>query len=415
MISEAFVWVYLPGTPKPVVCGRLYYEGSNVNFVYGRSYRARADAFALAPSMSLDDGPFSARREGQIPGPIADAAPDAWGRRVIEYRLKAVDLNELEYVRRSSGDGIGALHFQDDPNEFRLALGRPATLSDLRSAADALERRQPLSPEIAEALLHGTAIGGARPKAILAGDRALIAKFESSADTWSIVRAEWAALTLARQCGIQVPDAWVENVDGRDVLLVERFDRAVNQGQVNRRHMLSALSLLDLDTTEARLASYLDLADMLRQRARDGAGDAAQLYRRMVYNILIGNTDDHPKNHACFWDGQWLTLTPAYDLVPWKRAGQEGAHGMAMGEDGRASTLGNALSAPGRFGLTLRQATEIVDEVENLVRSNWEATFARCGVPDHDIERLRGLAVLSPAALNRTAGLSMPETANGMP
>ena len=124
------------------------------------------------------------------------------------------------------------------------------------------------------------------------------------------MRAEWAPLSLAKRCGIAVPKAWVEIVDGRDVLLLERFDRVVSAAGQTRRHMLSALSLLDLDDTEARLASYLDLAELLRQRAKDGAGDAARLYRRMVFNITLANTDDHAKSHACFWDGRCLTLTP---------------------------------------------------------------------------------------------------------
>ena len=402
MISELFVWIWLPHATEPVVCGRLHQEGNQIRFLYGKSYRARDDAIALAPRLGLDDGPFLARREGQLPGPLADAAPDAWGRRVIEYRVSRAGFGELDYLQMSAGERIGALHFQDQARVFRKLDVATASLSELRRAADALERRLPLSPGIAEALQHGTSIGGARPKATLRdGDRALIAKFASSSDTWSIVRAEWATLALAKRCGIAVPNAWLEIVDGRDVLLLERFDRAVSAAGQTRRHMLSALSLLDLDDTEARLASYLDLAELLRQRARDGAGDAAQLYRRMIFNILVGNTDDHAKNHACFWDGRWLTLTPAYDLVPAMRVGEESAQAMEVGEQLRASTLANALSAAGRFGLNPPAALMIVDEVESTVRTHWQRTFAECGVPEQDIANLRGRAVLSAAALRR--------------
>jgi serine/threonine-protein kinase HipA len=183
------------------------------------------------------------------------------------------------------------------------------------------------------------------------------------------------------------------------VLVVERFDRVPSRGQ--RRHMLSALSLLDLDDTEARLASYPDLAELLRRLAADGAADAAQLYRRMIFNILIGNTDDHARNHACFWDGRWLKLTPAYDLVPTLRVGEEARQAMEVGHDGRASTLVNALSMAGRFGLTGKAAGAIVDEVESAIRARWEETFRGCGVPDPDIGKLRGRAVLAAAALRR--------------
>lgn len=402
MTSELFAWILLPGHAAPVVCGRLLQQDGRIQFLYGRSYRTRLDAMPLAPGMDLDGGPFVARREGQVPGALADAAPDAWGRRVIEYRNAAATFGELDYLKFSRGDGIGALHFQDQPNTFVQAPTKPATLSELRRAADALERDRPLSPELAAALEHGTSIGGARPKATLRdGKRALIAKFESSSDRWAIVRAEWACLQLAGLCGIDVPKASLESVDGRDVLIVERFDR-VRAGKAEvRRHMLSALTLLNLDDTEARLASYPDFAEILRRLAKEGAADAAQLYRRMVFNILIGNTDDHAKNHACFWDGRWLTLTPAYDLVPTLRVGQEASQAMEVGQLGRSSTLANALSSAGRFGLGRKAALQVIDDIEDTVRAKWERVFSKCGVPDRSLAQLRERAVLSPVALQR--------------
>ncbi len=191
---------------------------------------------------------------------------------------------------------------------------------------------------------------------------------------------------------------------GKDVLVVERFDRGTAPAGVVRYQMLSALTLLDLDDTEARLASYPQLAELLRRLARDGAGDARQLFRRMVFNVLIGNTDDHAKNHAAFWDGQWLRLTPAYDLVPTMRVGQEADQAMVVGRSGRASTLGNALSEAGRFGLLPAEAVAIVDEVETTVVEHWRNQFAACGVPPEQIVQLEGRAVLSPVARLRDLG-----------
>lgn len=403
MTSELFVWIWLPAATTPVVCGRLSQEGGRIQFIYGRSYRARDNAIALSPiGMELNAGPFTARREGQIPGPLADSAPDAWGRRVIEYLHSSAGLAELDYLRLSRGDGVGALHFQDSPDTFVKTATTPATLSELRKAAETLENGQPLSPALAAALEHGTSIGGARPKATLRdGRRALIAKFESSTDPWAIVRSEWASLRLAAKCGIKVSRNWIETVEGRDILLIERFDRVPLPKGETRRQMLSALSLLDLDDTEARLASYPALAEVLRRFGEEGAADAAQLYRRMIFNILIGNTDDHAKNHACFWDGRWLTLTPAYDLVPTLRVGEEANQAMEVGKLGRSSNLLNALSMAGRFGVTKDAALAIVDEVEAGVRTKWENLFTECGVPAKDIARLRGRAVLSAAALRR--------------
>jgi serine/threonine-protein kinase HipA len=382
----------------------LFVEGERLDFVYGRSYRAREEAIPLMPErMALTGTPFSARRAGQLPGPIADAAPDAWGRRIIEYRNRAGGFDELDYLLLSHGDRIGALHFQTSATRYVPSQLATATLADLLAAAEALERDRPLPPELANALEHGTSIGGARPKATLRdGQRSLIAKFGSTTDRWAIVRAEWATLRLARRCGISTPEARIETVAGKDVLVVERFDRSTAPAGVIRHQLLSALTLLDLDDTEARLASYPQFAELLRRLARDGAGDARQLFRRMVFNVLIGNTDDHAKNHAAFWDGQWLRLTPAYDLVPTMRIGQEAEQAMVVGRSGRASTLANVLSEAGRFGLLRAEATAIVDEVESTIVEHWRDEFAECGVPTEQMVRLEGRAVLSPVARLRS-------------
>jgi len=404
MTSELYVWIWLPGAREPVVCGRLWSEQDNLRFVYGRSYRARTDAIPLAPElMPLGDRIYSARRAGQLPGPIADAAPDAWGRRVIEYRDNTSELAEIEYLAKSHGDRIGALHFQASPTRYRPSDTAPATLEELLRAADTLERQQPLPPELAAALEHGTSIGGARPKATLTdGERFLIAKFSSTTDRWSVVRSEWACMRLARRCGIRTAETSLANVAGKDTLLVERFDRAVGaDGHLRRRLMLSALSLLDLDDTEARLASYPQLAELLRQRAEDGRRDAEELFRRMVFNILVGNIDDHAKNHATFWDGRWLRLTPAYDLSPMPRVGQETAQAMEIGAFGRSATIANALSQSGRFGLTAERAVAIVDEMESNIAQHWRAEFQACDVPDIEIGRLDQTAILAPAARRR--------------
>lgn len=405
MISELFVWIWLPGTTDPVVCGRLWRVGNNIRFVYGKSYRERPDAIPLMPKMMpLSDTIYSARRTGQLPGPIADTAPDAWGRRVIEYGHKAGALGELEYLGEGHGDRIGALHFQRSSTQYAPPSSVPATVSDLLQAAEALEQNRPLPPALASALEHGTSIGGARPKATVQdGSRSLIAKFSSTTDRWSNVRTEWACMRLARRCGIQTAHTEFTNTPGKDTLLVERFDRVLDptSDRILRRQMLSALTLLDLDDTEARLASYPNLAEMLRQIGADGRGDAEELFRRMVFNILIGNTDDHAKNHATFWDGHCLRLTPAYDLVLTPRVGEEANQTMEVGAFGRESSIANALSEAGRFGLKPKDASAIIDHVEATLIEHWRSELRACGIPEHEIDRLDGRTVLSPAVRRR--------------
>lgn len=400
MTSEAYVWIWLPGAVEPVVCGRLLATDELIRFVYGRSYRARADAIALDPhSLPLERAETVARVPGRLPGPIADAAPDAWGRRVIEYRSGRPVLGELDYLLAGSGERIGALHFQRSPERYEPPAWSPASLDALVQAAEGVQRQLPLPEDLRLALEHGTSVGGARPKATLQDAQGYwIAKFSASTDRYAIVEAECATLSLAAACGIRVPEHRCVQAAGRSVLLVRRFDREWRPDGVRRRLLLSALTLLELDETEARLASYPSLAEVLRRLADEPVTDATELFRRMVFNILVGNTDDHAKNHACFWDGRWLSLTPAYDLVPMPRVGQEGRQAMRVGTAGPEASLSNARSEAGRFGLSPGEAEVVIEELRTGM-ATWQEVFATAGVPEAEIARLDGTTVLSPAVL----------------
>ncbi len=404
MTSEAFVWIYLPHHTEPVVCGRLQaLEDGSYSFLYGRSYRDRQDAIALAPEgMALAATPVVGRRIGTLPGPIRDAEPDAWGRYVAEYCRGTADLDELDILLAGHGDRIGALAFSESPTEYAATDPPHATLAELEAAARGVQEGQPLTTHLLDALVHGTTIGGARPKATLQLEgRHWIAKFSSTTDQYCVVRWEAATLTLAEAAGICVPAHRLEQVNQRDVLLIERFDREQTQRGVYRHLMLSALTLLDLDDTEATLASYPDLSEVLLRHAEDAVSDRSQLFRRMVFNILVGNEDDHAKNHSCFWDGRRLRLTPAYDLLPQRRAGVEGRQAMIVGTrgpGGRESTLANALTSARRFGLDKDEAVALSEDVSGVVQDRWEECFARAGVPLREIELLRGTSVLSPVA-----------------
>ncbi len=264
-----FVWVWLPGATEPVVAGKLNRRGPVVTFVYGRSYLQRPDAVALyLPELPLRPGemwPLS----GEIAGCVADSAPDAWGRRVIERRRgrAGTDLSILAYLLESGSDRIGALDFQESASRYIARSGDAASLAELAEAADRVERGLPLTSALDRALLHGTSVGGARPKALLAdGDRRLIAKFASSADPYPVVKAEYVAMELARRSGIDVAPVELSEALGRDVLLVERFDRAP-MGQ--RRMMVSAMTILELHDAQGmagRHATYADLAHRVRSR-----------------------------------------------------------------------------------------------------------------------------------------------------
>ena len=402
-----YAWVWLPGAGEPVVAGVLsrtagVFAGEPViTFTYARSYLERAGAVSLfAPELPLHEGTFDPTRPGQargqtstidsavtlrsrprsplpLHGCLRDAAPDAWGRRVINLRLAsdpARDLSELTYLRESGSDRIGALDFQDSPEKF-VRRGEPASLAQLLDAAEYLEAGSPLPSDLQAAAQHGTSVGGARPKALLRDDdgRHLIAKFPSSTDTRPVVKAEAAAMLLADRVGIAVAPVRVVPVGGRDVLLVERFDRRPDG---TRRMMVSALTVLGEGEMGARHASYADLAESFRVGPWTEPGNTVrEMFTRLVFNVCVGNTDDHLRNHAAFWDGRRLTLTPAYDVEPVARNTPVAGHAIAITRDGqRASQLHLCRAVAADFQLTSSQAEQVIDTVVSRIHDHWEET-----------------------------------------
>ncbi|MGI9091415.1 MAG: type II toxin-antitoxin system HipA family toxin, partial [Gemmatimonadaceae bacterium] len=205
------------------------------------------------------------------------------------------------------------------------------------------------------------------------GDRHLIAKFSSLTDTWPIVRAEFLAMRMAARCGLDVAAVELLETDGRDVLLVERFDRI--PGTRQRRAVLSALTLLDLPETSPQLAAYGDLAEIMRRRFPDPSTVRRELFSRIVFSILCGNTDDHARNHAAFWDGRDLTLTPAYDICPYPRVGGEATQAMILGtgdDPYRLSNLGGCVDRAHLYGLSRENALEIVHHQRDIIAVSWE-------------------------------------------
>lgn len=401
--SSAFVWVWLPGAVDPVVAGRLDDRGAVTTFTYGRSYLERSDAMALyLPDLPLVTGP-QPPRSGVMAGCIADAGPDAWGRRVIEYRRRqsSAELGRLGYLLHSGSDRIGALDFQDRADGYVPREGGVAELDELTDAAGRVERGEPLTPALDLALAHGTSVGGARPKAVIrTSDRRFIAKFESSSDVLPVVKAEFVAMELAARAGLRVAPVRMERSLGTNVLLVERFDRGVDG---SRRLMVSALTMLELhdaDGMAGRYATYVDLAHTVRARFDSAQDTLRELFARLVFNVLVGNTDDHARNHAAFWDGRALQLTPAYDICPQTRTGGEAVQAMAFGSDGeRRSQVARCVDAAEVYHLSREVARNLVVGQIETIRQQWSevADLARLTVAER--ERLWGRQFLNPYAL----------------
>jgi serine/threonine-protein kinase HipA len=406
---EAFVWTWLPGQTTPVVAGRLAKAtGGTYAFNYGRSYLARNDAISLNErELPLQTGALPLLPGLSMPGCIRDASPDAWGRRVIINRAMgltgaaaaAVDLDELTYLLESGSDRIGALDFQTSASVHTPRAAPAAPLAMLLQAAENVEQGVPLTPELDAALRHGSSIGGARPKAMIEdGDRKFIAKFSASNDLYSVVKAEFIAMRLATECGLTVAPVSLERALNKDVLLIERFDRERTADGWRRKALLSALTLLELDELMARHASYGDLADIIRQRFDNPRDTLRELFGRLVFNILCGNTDDHARNHAAFWDGAHLSLTPAYDICPQSRTGTEANQAMNIFGTRHESQLRRCLEAAATFLLTPAEAETLIRGQIAVIRQRFDAVCDEAGLSQVDRALFRSRQFLNAYA-----------------
>ena len=408
--KEAFVWIWLPDETQPVVAGKLMQLGDTLVFNYGQSYLAREDAIALfAPELPLKTGILPLLPGLSRPSCIRDASPDAWGRRVIINRKFSssgkknlvYQLDELTYLLESGSDRIGALDFQRSPTLYEPRTSAEAPLEELIDAASRVEKGIPLTPALNEALNHGTSIGGARPKALIEDHKTkYIAKFSSSSDLFSIVKSEFIAMRFAHLIGLDVAEVTLTQSSNKDVLLVKRFDRVASETGWQRKCMVSALTLFELDEMMARYASYEDLAEIIRFRFTDASITLRELFSRITFNILCGNTDDHARNHAAFWDGQRLTLTPAYDICPQNRIGNEASQAMLISGNNRMSKISVCLDTAQRYLLSEREALAIVEHQINTIGTQWQSVCDQAHLSQIDRQLMLGRQFLNPFAFD---------------
>ena len=403
MTSEAFVYLMLPGETTFVATGRFVLtedrHGAQLGrFVYGRSYLARPNEVALDPiELPLADRTYGTYRLKGMFGALRDASPDYWGRRIIEKHAGLAQLGEIDYLLHSPDDRAGALsfgHAVTPPAPLRT-YNRTVDLARLQELADQLISEEtsadaPLAElaQVQELLLLGTSMGGARPKVVVEDEgHVWVAKFNRTDDPWNHARVEHAMLVLARECGLTTAESRITDVAGRDVLLVKRFDREPHVHGYRRARMLSALTLLRTGDShrDRERWSYVLLAEELRRVSSDPRADARELFQRMVFNALISNTDDHPRNHAVIAPGSDWRLAPAYDLVPFPAVSVERRDlALTIGDFGRYANVTNLQSQCARFLLTPDHASQIINEMEEHVRARWYAVARGVGTSEPD-------------------------------
>jgi serine/threonine-protein kinase HipA len=408
--AHCFVYITLPGQTEPVTAGRftIDFDRRGVaqgTFVYGRRYLARPDAVALDPvELKLGERVYTTQALDGVFGALRDASPDFWGRRVIQRHLHQSQPGEMAYLLHSPDDRAGALGFglNQTPPAPKRTFNQTLDLAKAQATADAIIGDDGLpadavKEQVSELLLVGTSMGGARPKAVVEdGEGLWVAKFNVRTDPWNSARVEHAMLTLARACGLVAAESRVISVANRDVLLVKRFDREKIDAGYLRSRMISALTLLraeDNDQSRNRW-SYVQLAEDLRRVSSEPGKNATELFRRMCFNALISNTDDHPRNHALIAKNKDWSLSPAYDLTPSVPISIEHRDlAMACGDAGRFANADNLLSQCRRFLLEPAEASKIITDMESQVRATWFQTAREAAVSPRDCDTIAGAFV----------------------
>ena len=405
MNDECYVYIVLPGETEFVTAARFVLTTDRHGiptgrFVYGRSYLARPDAVAIDPvGLRLTTENLETRQLRGVFGALRDAGPDYWGRLVIERHTGQAMLGELDYLLYAPDNRTGALSFglNREPPAPRRRIATTLDLADLQRMADAIiaDDELPMDPESEHArllLLAGSSMGGARPKAVVQDNNDLwMAKFNRPDDRWNHARVEHAMLILARECGLSVAESRIETVGGRDVLLVKRFDREKTDEGFRRARLLSALTLLRADDAhhDRDKWSYALLAEELRRISSQPEQDAQELFRRMCFNALISNTDDHPRNHAVIALNTDWGLSPAYDLTPSMPVSIERRDlALICGDMGRYAHAGNLLSQHTRFLIDRADAEAVIRTMERTVRNRWYAIARAQGVTEKDCKRI---------------------------
>jgi serine/threonine-protein kinase HipA len=379
------------------------HRGQSSVFEYANEWLKHPGAFAIDPeNLPLQSGPFyTSSAKSVLPGALRDTAPDRWGRQLIKRAFRKSGevrtLSEIDYLLAiSDRTRIGALRYRRDGEDtFNHDIGHFCVppliqLPALINAADAVQANTETAEDLKLLLNEGSPLGGARPKsAVEDNDGVLaIAKFPKADDDRNIPQGEVLAMTLARKAGLVVASARLQDVAGRSVALIKRFDR---QGD-RRIPFLSAMSMLGLNDGDE--ATYTDIAEIIRMHSSAPTEDLHELWRRIVFNVLIGNLDDHLRNHGFIYDqdNKWR-LSPAYDLNPVPLEEKAREFTTWISEEGPQADLDLARHAAPYFALKNGQVDEIIGEVFASLKG-WQNTAHQLGMSAADIT-VYGSAIVS--------------------
>ncbi len=398
-ISKLVVYCYLPGETTAVPAGLFEHDhksGIGI-FYYGTRYQERRNAVSVDPvSLTLGRNIEPVDLNGGIYGAFRDASPDYWGRLVIASRLQCPveSVSEVDYLLEANATRVGNLDFRKTIEEPEPEFCPPQfqDIKDLLDASSELEKGHLVDERIRILLEQGSSLGGARPKCTVEMNSELwLAKFPSKNDSISIPRLEYATMTLAGECGLNVPELKLVTIGERDVFLIRRFDRISNSGAWERRGFISALSLSEWDERDRARWSYRTVADRIRKYSVRVKDDLQELFMRIVFNIMVHNIDDHPRNHGFLYENNGVSLSPLFDVVPALiRAGigSEFYLAMGIGEAGRLASISNLCSVAPVFNLSIKTAEELAKDMSMKVSSLWRKIFFGIGFNEHELDIL---------------------------
>lgn len=398
-------YVFLDIGPSPIVVANYRTDQGKYKFTYGQSYLSREDKFALDPLNLTFQYPNSEITSDQADGfgVLADATPGNWGKKLTLARHTRHPKNQIEWFLAAKGAAVGAL-------VGSLSRNTPKTIgSDQITTVDELESFFKLSVAVskdgdidrlaklmerdalAKLIDYGSSMGGARPKTIVQ-DNGIewIAKFNRPDDVFNNVQVEYASMQIAKACGINTSHVELREIgNGHQSLFVQRFDRNCPE---RKKHYISSRSLMNIrKMREADFAlnySYMGISKLCTKISNNASENQLELFKRMVLNVMLANTDDHTKNHGFLLDHKAMSydLSPVFDVLP-HIGNSSKVHAIGLGEDGRIASMSNILSRCHSFGLNTDEAKAIIKDLAAVV-DNWTDYMRDAGVKPHEIKLL---------------------------
>ncbi len=402
MYKSIFVHIDLRGVTQLV--GRLWVRERNgvesASFEYDRAWLGHPEKFALEPSLNLDQGSFHTGVGKALFAAIGDSAPDRWGRQLLQRAtlMKAKErgstpgqLLEVDYLLAVSDvSRQGALRFSINEagpflnNSKESSIPPIIRLAELLSAVDRISENENTDNDLKLLLAPGSSLGGARPKASILTEQGLlgIAKFPKNSDPYKVILWEYLTLNLARDAGLTVPQFKLVRIDKRPILVIDRFDRMGS----TRIPYLSAMSMLDANDGEVH--SYLELVDAIRQYGAAPNMDCAELWRRIVFTVLVSNTDDHLRNHGFLYEGSngWR-LSPVFDVNPTPSFLAPRILSTSIGFGNPQASLDLTLEVAPYFGIKAAEARNIISQVSSIT-STWSTAASKLGFSKREIDLL---------------------------